>query len=399
MTKVHERTLTEFEVIGLESPINLADGHADQEMPAATKTIVHAMPELFYGTEVWSSSKVAGRFKAEFASLINSTALDRINHFQICPTASNSIEVVAAYLSTKKMRAALIEPTFDNIALLMRRRGVHLVSIEEGELAGAAEANSLNPVLKRNLIDALVVVQPNNPTGQTLSEDQFRNIISFCVRESITLICDNSFRLFASSPFDDYALLDDSGVSFICFEDTGKVFPTHEMKASLLVYSPDNKQLIEEIYREVYLRDSPFKLAFLTQLFKNASGMGLRAFLQDDVDERRQMLRRTIAGTGIRVAESARDSTLSVEWLDCRSTGKTDNETHTDLRTRGLIVLPGHGFFWNSSSQPDHQFNLRVSLLKQRRVFERGIAVLAEYCASTPAHEELLAGLPRLGMS
>ena len=383
MGRNNNPTLTDFESNALRAPVNLADGHASQELPDAVQHVLHAVSRLFTECGAQDESVVVNRYKSEFAKLIGSSALDRIVDHHICPTASNSIELVANYLSAGGKRTGLIEPTFDNLSLILRRRKVPIVSIAEHLLHDARDVESIEESLLGFSIDALFIVSPNNPTGMSFDAQHFAAIVQYCVRHSVTLICDNSFRLFSRKPFDDYAILADSGISFICFEDTGKVFPTQELKASLLTCSPDNREMVEEIYREVYLRDSPFKLALLTELASEAGRIGLDKFVHNLVDQRRNRLRRAIAGSGLKIAACAEHSGISVEWLNCRDTGKSDMEVYHELEHRGLVVLPGRNFFWNDLLNPLNHYNIRISLLKPTPVFDRGMEILADYCSSS----------------
>jgi aspartate/methionine/tyrosine aminotransferase len=383
MGKNNKPTSTDFESNALCAPVNLADGHASQELPDGAQHVFHALNRLFTESEAQTEAAIVGRYKSAWAKLIGSPCLDRIVDHHIFPTASNSIELVANYLAAHSKRVGLIEPTFDNLSLILRRRNLPVVSVAESLLRRARDVKTLEDALRGVSIDALFIVSPNNPTGTCLDAVQFASIIEYCLRNSVTLICDNSFRLFARNPFDDYEMLVDSGVSFICFEDTGKVFPTQELKASLLTCSADNREVVQRIYREVYLRDSPFKLALLTELASEAEKIGLNRFVHGLVDERRTRLRRILAGSTLKVAAAAEHSATSVEWLCCRDTGKTDMETYEELERRGLIVLPGRNFFWNATLSPENHHNIRISLLKPTPVFDRGMQILAEYCSSS----------------
>lgn len=240
-------TLTDIEVLGLSSPCSLADGHAYQDLDSIYQPIVDGLPASWHRAKSMPIPEMERLYVDTFGKTVGSDALARYPNFKICPTASNSIDIIGAYLAAKGLRVGLIEPTFDNLALLLKRRGVDLVAVDDRELVAATNADCLDTLLAPLGLRALFLVNPNNPTGRVMSEAQLEAIASYCIRTRTMLILDNSFRMHNRRPYDDYKLLLASGVSFIAFEDTGKAFPTLDMKASILAYSEDNKTLIEEI--------------------------------------------------------------------------------------------------------------------------------------------------------
>jgi aspartate/methionine/tyrosine aminotransferase len=382
LKSVHSETLTDIELLGLASSFNLADGHAYQDLEGCYSSIPTELPQMWSEAACSAIPKMTAHFKNTFAGLIESPTLYDFRDFKVCPTASNSIDIIGAFLRAKSLRTTLIEPTFDNLALLLRRRGVDLYALNDERFQQAAESDALDTLPELGTCRALFLVNPNNPTGHVLDAKSFSNVVEFCARRGMTLLMDNSFRLFNRQPFDDYSILQEAGVSFVCFEDTGKAFPTQDMKASLLFYSEDNQALIEEIYNEIYLCVSNFSLNILSRFMDATSRTGLAPALWQIVDERRIMLRNVISGSALRVAANAKKSPLGVEWLDCGSIG-SDLSLCRDLRGRGLVILPGRYFFWNSSLANRHHQNVRISLLKDRKTFVTSLAILREFCAAS----------------
>jgi aspartate/methionine/tyrosine aminotransferase len=300
----------------------------------------------------------------------------KLPFFKICPTASNSVDIIAAVLAENSISTRLIEPTFDNLPLILWRRGVKLAPIHEIDLIKAVGRTALAALLSANPCGALFLVQPNNPTGYTLDADCLAALAESCRDRGITLIIDNSFRFYKRRSFDDYEILVQSGVRFMAFEDTGKVWPTHDLKASLLFCSRDFEQLITSIYNELFLCTSRFSLLLLEQYILGTARVGLSQAVWTTVDERRDVLRRTITGTGLDIDDAALHSVISVEWLDCRQTGLRDLELTRAFASQGLFVLPGRQFFWNSGYHDDKQFNIRLALLRPAEVFKRAMGVI-----------------------
>ena len=373
------QTLTDVEFSSLKLSSNLADGHAYQDLGSVFEPIIRKLPTIWLTTEREPIPATEACFKRQFCELINSKAALSHTNFRVCPTASNSIDIVAAFLSEKRVLTALIEPTFDNLSLLLRRRGVQLIAIDETLLARVARSGELEDLPQIHEAGAIFIVNPNNPTGVSLDESSLHNLAEYCRKRGKLLVIDNSFRLFNRRPFDDYELLLGSRVSFIAFEDTGKTWPTMDLKASLVFYSDDNASLFEVLYNELYLCASSISLAVLTQFFNATGEAGLDAAVWSTVDRNRASLREVIAGSALFVPHSSLGSGLSVEWLSCRGLARTDLELCADLRRRGLGVLPGRNFYWAHRDAEPFQHNIRISLLKRRDVFARSMIVLSEF--------------------
>lgn len=384
-------TLTDVEIQGLSAPASLADGHAYQDLGPFFAPIVSDLPDIWAEAQLSSIPDMEARYKYSLSTLVGSAGLESLDNFVICPTASNSIDIVGALLAMRRMRVALVEPTFDNLALLLKRRGVDVVPLNETLLHTAAEAGCLDELLKVMRFDALFLVKPNNPTGRVIGKSAFKEIISFCVENAIVLVIDNSFRLHCRERYDDYADLLHSGVSFIAFEDTGKVFPTLDMKASLLAYSADNKQIIETIYRELFLCVSNFSLAVLTKFIDVTQKVGISETIWRTVDQHRDILRRALANSLLRIPSESLRSTLSVEWIDCSGLGRCDRDVCKMLEAKGLVILPGRMFFWHSARLKENQHNVRVSLMKPHQTFLSGVHVLQDIATRSYADERVVA--------
>ncbi len=362
-------TLTDIENLGLRSKFNFADGHAYQDLNSF-EAILGQLPNLWEKASRIGVKEQERSYRHAFATLAASPAILDYPHFRICPTASNSIDVVAAWCRQHKLKVGLLEPTFDNLHLLLVRREVEVVPVPEEGLHADIEDS-----IGAAGIDALFLVNPNNPTGQVLSEEQFRKIISTCVVQNITLLLDNTFRFFVAQNYDQYQILLDSGVNFISIEDTGKVWPTLDMKASLVFYSKSVKKDVEVIYDEIYLCISPFSLAILEEFLITSAKLGLKKTIWDEVSKRRQMFRSTIAGSILQTEAISCDSLLSVEWVRIQGVFKSDLELAQFFQRKDLILLPGRNFYWSTK---DHRqvMNVRFSLLKGEKHFTHALESL-----------------------
>jgi len=303
--------------------------------------------------------------------LAESPSLSGYENFKICPTASNSIDVAAAWLAQHQMKTALIEPTFDNLYLILKRRGVALTSLPEDVL----HSGDYDEKLKN--VDAVFLVNPNNPTGRIISSDLFREFINWCADNKKVVVLDHSFRFFVPQTFDVYQMVD-SGVTFITLEDTGKVWPTQELKASLLVSSADIFHEIDLIYDEIFLCHSNFTLLILTEFLRDAKWRGLYDAVWKNVEKRRNLFRHALADSMMTINEESLSSMLSVEWVRHGSYFANDLDVVEHFKLQQLVLLPGRQFYWNHKGREAKTEFIRFALMKPENEFINAIALLEQ---------------------
>ena len=109
----------------------------------------------------------------------------------------------------------------DCIPALLRARGLQLVPLSERVLQAG------DPFAAHPEIEAVLVANPNNPTGTVLSAPALERLARACAERGAPLVIDQCFRAFdPRAQYDTYALLDGTGVEYVIVEDTGKLWPT-----------------------------------------------------------------------------------------------------------------------------------------------------------------------------
>src|SRR5713226_3163393 len=93
------KSLTDFEIEGLQYSLNLADAHAYQELTAHFEGLARDLDSLWEQCLSLRIPDMEYRFRLAFAILAGSSAMKNLSFFKISPTASNSIDIVAAVLS------------------------------------------------------------------------------------------------------------------------------------------------------------------------------------------------------------------------------------------------------------------------------------------------------------
>lgn len=364
-------SLTEVEVEGLGYQYNFADGHAYHDVNEHYTAIIDDLQSYWQEGKNRSIPAMEKAFKNQFAELIDSPALQGNDHFSVCPTASNSIDIAAAWLRKENKRTALIEPAFDNLYLLLKRREVDVVSFDEHALK---DPEKLAEVINHGQIDALFLVNPNNPTGLEMSEAEFVYLVEQCKIHNITLLLDRTFRIYGNTQYDDYRILDEAQVDYVVIEDTGKTWPTQDMKISIMVYPKSVSATMRLLYEEVFLCSSNFALALLKQFVAVTAQVGVDATIKNEVRNRYASVKDALEGTPLQVVENPEKCLLPLCWIDISKTGYDDITFAGLLKQHEIAVLPGRYFYWDSKIS--HTGHIRVSLMKPDREFYEGIAHL-----------------------
>ncbi|RDD61438.1 aminotransferase class I/II-fold pyridoxal phosphate-dependent enzyme [Ferruginivarius sediminum] len=370
--------LTNYEWKGMHSRASLADGHAYHDIPKHMLEVIEKLPQIWDEATGIRVPEAQSRFREAWEHFTCET-LALGAEMWICPTASNSIDLVAAILAGRAMRTGLLEPTFDNLALLFRRRGAALTPIPEADLSNGSLDGYLDG------IDAIFVVDPNNPTGSQLDGTQWEQIIRLCADHNKTLIVDRTFRFFSTAEPKLSELLAQYDVPFMIIEDTGKTWPTLDLKMSPVICSQHYTDVMSQLYQEMYLCASPFAMLFFHYILSSAPPYSEHFdSLQALLLRRRDMLRAAIAESGLRTAQEGENSCLPIEWLDCSAMGDDDSRIVEALNARGVHLLPGYPFFWSQSPLMAPRNRLRVSLLKKEADFQLGVSILKSALASYP---------------
>ncbi|EJF75377.1 hypothetical protein HWV54_05280 [Bartonella alsatica] len=126
--------------------------------------------------------------------------------------------------------------------------------------------------------------------------------------------------------------MDSSGVKYVIIEDSGKTFPTQDMKASLMLFHSELKSAIQQIYEEIFLCVSPFSLEVITRIVEQASEIGLEEVLWKEVDIRRTNFRNILNQTNLEIAKKSVASIMLLEWIDCSATGFSDLDSRSTVK-------------------------------------------------------------------
>jgi len=277
------------------------------------------------------------------------------------------MEILSRSLATKISSVALVHPTFDNIADILKGCGLRLTPLAEDSL----HAEDLPDDLLSS-VGCVFVTTPNNPTGRVMARERLKRLAEQCAEHDVVLALDTSFRGFdPRAHYDHYEVLKASGCRWIVIEDTGKLWPTLDLKVGLLVPSENIGLPVHKIYSDILLGVSPLILAMVRRFAEDGEAGGL-ADLHRFIAANRAMVRTELAGLpGVGFPDP--DSVASVERVRVGN-GLTGTQVWSLLREHNVFALPCRQFHWADPTQGED--TLRIALARSAEPLSRSVKAL-----------------------
>lgn len=368
--------LTQHEIQALKQEYNLADAHTHQSQSPTQKGIVERLPALWYEAEKTKQADMEKRFIETFFRV------QKQDYALKTPTmlvyaASIAMVITANYLLKKKMSVSLMHPCFDNLHDLLTNMQVPVEPLQEEWFY---DPKNIYENLEKNVkTDAIFLVDPNNPTGFTPfkhGRHAYEEIVRFCNDKKKLLLIDYCFASFMLPDvnldvFDVYELLETSGVSYICIEDTGKTWPVQDAKCALIKTSQNLYEEIYNIHTSYLLNVSPFILNLLTEYILDSEKDNF-ASVFDLLERNRQIAKRELDGSILEFQEPS--SKVSVAWFKIKDPKVNATSLHKAILKKGVYVLPGTYFFW--SKRKDGERYIRIALARNTDMFEPAIKLV-----------------------
>ncbi|MFI6644720.1 aminotransferase class I/II-fold pyridoxal phosphate-dependent enzyme [Streptomyces sp. NPDC050504] len=362
--------LTQHEIEALKTRFNLADAHTHQRQSATQRKIVASLPDLWYESE----SKQQAHFEAQFIDAFfrlhqQPTALE-IDRTLLSYSASVATMVAGMYLKQRDLSVALIEPCFDNLVDLLRNMQVPISPFPEHTLHKTEEI--YDALVEHVDADAIYLVDPNNPTGFTLLAQRlegFREVIRYCVDHNKVLVMDFCFASFALCDegvgrVDIYKLLEESGVTYMVMEDTGKTWPIQDAKAAMITPSQDIYKEVYDLHTSVLLNVSPFVLNMVSHYIEDSINDGM-ASVRDIFTTNAEAAKVALAGTILEYQEPVVGT--SVAWFKIKNEALTSTQLQADLFEEEVYVLSGTFFYWKNKDQGERY--IRLALAREPEIF------------------------------
>ncbi|WP_338439235.1 aminotransferase class I/II-fold pyridoxal phosphate-dependent enzyme [uncultured Aquabacterium sp.] len=363
--------ITQHEIAALKTRYNLADAHTHQRQSPTQRAIVESLPSIWYEAENHSQYASEQAFIEAFYRFHGQQhALKRSDNIYLVYAASIGMHITATYLQKTKARVGLIEPCFDNLPDLMKHMQVSLSPLPE-HLFKAAEGVYANLAVWTKDLDAIFMVDPNNPTGFSLfnpGPEAFKEVVRFCVDHDKLLILDLCFAAFLMTSgqprCDIYEILENSGVRYIAMEDTGKTWPLQDAKCATLLASQNINDDIYPIVTSVLLNVSPFVLRLITRYIED-SGKDNFASVRNLLDVNRECARDHLDSPYLKYCEPQIKS--SVAWFEIQDPKQRADELQAYLLEDEIYVLSGKYFYWNNPEQG--QRYIRIALAREAGLF------------------------------
>ena len=168
-------------------------------------------------------------------------------------------------------------------------------------------------------------------------------------------------------------VLEAAGADWIVIEDTGKLWPTHELKLGLLAYSERTVLTIERAFSESLLAASPVVLQLVKALAADWADGGYERS-RETLERNRSVVKQTIGSVGLSLADPA--SEISVARIELPEDGPDSAQLYKDMLGRGVHVLPCPPFHW-ADPKSGLRF-VRVSLARPFETVDAAARALAE---------------------
>ncbi|MER7913354.1 MULTISPECIES: aminotransferase class I/II-fold pyridoxal phosphate-dependent enzyme [unclassified Streptomyces] len=378
--------LTQHEIEALKTRFNLADAHTHQRQSASQERIVSRLPELWHESESKQQAHFERQFLDAFFRLHRQPTARAMDRTLLSYSASVSTMVAGMFLKQRGMSVQLVEPCFDNLVDLLRNMQVPLGPVDESVLH---DKDAIYDRLAEEVhADAIYLVDPNNPTGFTLLAEKlegFREVVRYCVDHGKVLVMDFCFASFALCDegigrVDVYGLLEESGVTYMVMEDTGKTWPIQDAKCAMITASRDIQEEVYNLHTSVLLNVSPFVLNMVTQYVEDSITDGF-ASVRDIITTNAEAARAALDGTVLEFQEPVVGT--SVAWFRIKPEHLTATRLQALLFDEEVYVLPGTFFYWNSKEKGERY--VRLALAREPEVFagamERMRKVLERHAA------------------
>lgn len=389
------KNLTVYEIDTLSEIYNLTDGHAFRPWSPAEEAIIERSADLFRQYNRQMQAQIERDYVRDFLTLGKQTVDMHDYGYLMCFTASMAFEIIANYLRLNDLSLCLIEPCFDNLADIYKRHNLEMEPFEDAYLE--APVDQFEDYLEGISADVICLVTPNNPTGTVLSEANTRALVQFCQDHDKLLILDNCFRGYMPrhEVFDQYDIIRDADIDCIMIEDTGKTWPTVEVKAPFFTITKARGLFdqIYDIYTDFLLHISPFGIKLVHEFIK-LSMQDQMAYIHDITRKNRNTLYQHLEGTFLTPVEKR---FASMVWLRIEN-GMTGFEVKQMLDEEGVFILPGDYFYWSDKSLGRHY--IRIALSRDPDMFAVAAEMIGQRCrrngSSQQAIHKQLAGRPAI---
>jgi len=229
-------------------------------------------------------------------------------------------------------------------------------------------------------IAAICVSCPTNPTGNVLTEEEFKGLRELTQKHGIPLIIDNAY----GHPF--------PGVIYNGFQpkwEPGMIFSISMSKVGLpgvrtamIVADPDIVSALANMNASVSLANGNLGQAIMSPLLKDDRLLRIgpeviRPYYKKRSDHAVSILSDALGDT-VPWALHAREGAFFL-WLWIKGLRISSAELYQKLKAREVLVIPGHYFFFGLDEPWEHsQQCVRLTFSQPESVVQEGLEILAD---------------------
>ena len=212
---------------------------------------------------------------------------------------------------------------------------------------------------------AIVVVNPNNPTGHFIARHELHGLAELCAKRSIAIVSDEVFRDYAIAPRPDSALTLGRTMDALTFTLHGlsKAVGLPQMKLAWMIASGPEGLVREALQRLELIADTYLSAGTPVQCAL-PSLLALREPVQ------RQILARLRENLEYLRASGLRALNVEAGWYAIVAHNEGDGYAERLLQERNVLVQPGYFYDFEGPG------NLVLSLLTRPEVFRPGVDCL-----------------------
>jgi aspartate/methionine/tyrosine aminotransferase len=210
---------------------------------------------------------------------------------------------------------------------------------------------------------AVVVVNPNNPTGHLIARHELRELRALCADRGIAMISDEVFRDYAIAPRAESVLTlggSDSALTFT-LHGLSKAVGLPQMKLAWMLVSGERALVNAAMPRLEMIADTYLSAATPVQCAL-PSLLALRRPVQAQILARLKENLQYLRSSGLRVLE------VEAGWYATVTGGWSDEFAELLLREQNVLVQPGYFYDFEDSG------GLVLSLLTGPEVFRDGVS-------------------------
>jgi N-succinyldiaminopimelate aminotransferase len=369
-TSVFER----MSALALEhGALNLGQGFPDFGWP--DEILDAAARALKDGSNQYPPSRGIMPLRQAIASHYNRHFGQQLEAEQVCVTSGATEALGAAILATVQAgdEVIIFTPAYDSYAPTIRRAGGTPVEVALRPPEWRIEREALEDAI-RPKTRAILVNNPQNPTGRLFGSDQLEIVASVAREHDLIVISDEVWEhiVLDGRTFTPIATLPGMAERTIKTGSAGKIFSLTGWKVGWMVAAPELAPLVARAHQFLTFSTAPNLQAAVA--YGLSEGDAWLQPMRDRFQRSRDLMTEGLRAAGFSVLDAAATYFLGV---DLKASGiDLDDETFaTEAVTRaGIAVVPLSAFA--ERDPPRHL--VRLCFGKKDETIEAGIAAMAK---------------------